>query len=110
MAHFAELDKDNKVLRVIVISNENTKDENGIEKESIGVNFCKKLFGEKTKWIQTSYSGSIRKIFAGVGFTYNKKHDIFVPPSPGEQWIWDDEKAEWVIQDTQLREILEKMK
>ena len=83
MAHFAELDKDNKVLRVIVISNDETHDEDGVEDETLGIAFCKSLFGENTKWVQTSYNNKIRGIYAGIGMSYDKNADIFVPDSTG---------------------------
>ena len=50
MAHFAELNQNNEVLRVIVVANEDTSDQNGVEDETIGVAFCKKLFGSNTMW------------------------------------------------------------
>jgi hypothetical protein len=84
MAHFAELDKDNKVLRVIVISNDETHDADNVENEALGVEFCKKLFGAETKWVQTSFNNSIRKFYAGVGDTYDAKLDEFVPSVRGE--------------------------
>lgn len=84
MAHFAELDKDNKVLRVIVISNDETHDANGLENEALGVAFCKKLFGEDTKWVQTSFNNNMRDFFAGVGDIYDPVKDVFVPQMRGE--------------------------
>lgn len=80
MAHFAELDENNIVMRVIVISNSDLLNENGEESEQIGVEFCKSLFGQDTKWVQTSYNNNIRKYFAGIGYTYNQELDEFVPP------------------------------
>lgn len=82
MAHFAELDENNVVVRVIVVNDKDTADENGVEKEEIGVAFCKSLFGEDTKWVQTSYNGNIRGRYAGIGDTYDSKKDIFVAPEP----------------------------
>lgn len=73
MAHFAELDNNNVVLRVIVVADQNTADENGVEKEAVGIAFCKALFGEDTNWVQTSYSGKIRGKFAGMGDIYDGK-------------------------------------
>lgn len=84
MAHFAELDKDNKVLRVIVISNDETHDANGVENEALGIAFCKKLFGDDTEWVQTSYNNSMRGNFAGIGDTYDAKTNEFVPAVRGE--------------------------
>ena len=87
MAHFVILDKNNIVTDAIVVSNEAILDENGIESEAIGIAFCKSLFGGN--WIQTSYNGSIRGVFAGVGYSYNKEEDIFVCPQPFESWVRD---------------------
>jgi hypothetical protein len=87
MAHFAELDANNVVLRVIVIDNKDTADANGVEKEHIGAAFCERLFGGN--WKQTSYNSNIRKHYAGAGFTYNADIDAFVPPQPFPSWTLD---------------------
>lgn len=87
MAHFAQLDDKNKVINVIVIDDKNTLDKNGIENEEAGIAFCKSLFGENTKWIQTSYNANIRGAFAGIGYTYDLVNDVFVPDSQGYTWI-----------------------
>ena len=79
MAHFAELDNNNIVQRVIVVNN-NELLENGIESESKGIAFCKSLFGGS--WIQTSYNSTFRKNYAGIGFIYDAIKDAFIPP-PG---------------------------
>jgi hypothetical protein len=92
MAHFAELDSNNVVLRVIVVDNKDTADANGVEKEYIGAAFCERLFGGT--WKQTSYNGTIRKHYAGVGYTYNAVRDAFVPPQPYQSWTLDDD-ANW---------------
>lgn len=76
MAHFAELDSNNKVLRVVVVANRDTSDANGVEKESIGIAHCEKLFGGK--WVQTSYNGSFRGCYAGIGMKYDEATDTFV--------------------------------
>lgn len=92
MAHFAELDANNVVKRVIVVSNKETSDANGNEIESIGVAFCQKLFGGT--WVQTSYNGNKRKNYAGIGYTYNADLDAFVPPKPYASWVLND-AAQW---------------
>ena len=92
MAHFAELDANNVVLRVIVVGNKDTSDANGVEKEYIGAAFCERLFGGT--WKQTSYNGNIRKNYAGIGYTYREDIDAFVPPQPYPSWILND-KAQW---------------
>jgi hypothetical protein len=66
MAHFAKIE-DNIVREVIVVNNTVITDENGKEQEFLGVAFCKSLFGEDTKWVQTSYNGSFRGKYAGSG-------------------------------------------
>lgn len=78
MAHFAELNNENKVLRVLVISNDDTHDSDGVEQEALGIAFCKSLFGENTRWLQTSYSGSIRGKYASEGDIYDANTDTFV--------------------------------
>ena len=93
MAHFAQLDANNVVTQVIVVGNADTADANGVEKEHIGAAFCEKLFGGT--WKQTSYNGSIRKNYAGIGYTYNADIDAFVPPKPYASWVLDTETAQW---------------
>jgi len=93
MAHFAELDGNNVVLRVVVIGNADTSDANGVEKEHIGAAFCERLFGGT--WKQTSYNGNMRKRYAGIGYTFNAELDAFVAPKPFESWVLNNETAEW---------------
>lgn len=80
MAHFAQLDENDVVTQVIVVSNDDILDENGNESETKGIEFCKNLLGGD-KWIQTSFNGNIRGIYAGVGFTYDSVNDTFVNPN-----------------------------
>jgi hypothetical protein len=94
MAHFAELDSSNVVKRVVVIANKDTSDANNNEVESIGVAFCQSLFGSGT-WIQTSYNSTIRKNYAGVGFSYRADIDAFVSPQPYPSWVLDMQTAKW---------------
>jgi hypothetical protein len=93
MAHFAELDENNVVKRVIVVSNADTSDAHGVEKEHIGAAFCERLLGGV--WKQTSYNNSIRKRYAGVGFTYNAELDAFVAPKPYASWVLNNTTADW---------------
>jgi hypothetical protein len=94
MAHFAELDHNNVVLRVIVVDNRDTSTPNGTEKESIGAAFCERLFGGR--WVQTSYNGNFRKRYAGQGMIYHEGADAFIPPSPFPSWTLDLGTADWV--------------
>lgn len=80
MAHFAELDPNNVVLRVLVVGNDKITDENGQEQEQLGINFLQGLFGADTRWVQTSYNGNFRGRYAGAGFTYDADADVFVAP------------------------------
>jgi hypothetical protein len=80
MAHFAELDAGNKVLRVIVVNNQDCQDEFGNEKEDVGQFYCKLLFGENSRWLQTSYNGKFRGKYAGIGDIYDDSIDEFVTP------------------------------
>jgi hypothetical protein len=92
MAHFAEIDENNVVQRVIVVANKDTAAANGNEVEAIGVAFCQRLLGGN--WKQTSYHGNIRKNYAGVGYTYDAAIDAFVAPQPYPSWVLD-ENAQW---------------
>lgn len=92
MAHFAKLDENNVVTQVIVVANSDTADANGVEKEYIGSAFCERLFGGT--WKQTSYNGSFRKNYAGIGYTYREDIDAFVPPQPFASWVLNDQ-AQW---------------
>ncbi len=78
MAHFAKLDENNKVIEVIVVSNDDILDENGDESEEVGIKFCRMIQGENTNWKQTSYNGNIRGRYAGIGMYYDETIDEFV--------------------------------
>lgn len=94
MAHFCKLDENNIVTQVIVVSNDDIKDANGVEDEILGIAFCKKLLGGN--WKQTSYNNNIRVRYAGIGYSYNATLDAFVPPKPFESWVLVNETADWV--------------
>lgn len=82
MAHFAELDENNKVLRVLVVDNVN---------EDRGAEYLAVDCGLGGRWIQTSYNANIRGKFAGIGDTYDEANDIFVAPEPVVENIIDGE-------------------
>jgi hypothetical protein len=94
MAHFAKIGLNNIVTEVLVVANRETMDSNGVEHESIGVEFLKTLTGHET-WIQTSYNGNIRKNYAGVGYTYDSQRDAFIPPQPYPSWTLVEETCNW---------------
>lgn len=83
MAHYALLDKDNKVTQVIVGANE-TEVINGISnwEQHYG-----EVYGQRC--VRTSYNGNIRKQYAGIGYTYDEVADQFVAPKPFPSWTLD---------------------
>ena len=78
MAHFAEIDENNLVLRVVVTNNNEVNEGYDWLIENLG-----------GVWVQTSYNNNFRKQFAGVGFTYNPQADVFVAPQPYASWTLD---------------------
>ncbi len=119
MAHFAEIDDDNIVQRVVVISNEDLLDASGNESEEIGIAVCKNIFGQDTRWKQTSYNNNFRRKYAGIGDKYEVSADLFYSPEPpfpswtldagfdwqppvsmpsdGQQYMWDEETLTWIV-------------
>ena len=92
MAHFAKIEN-NVVTQVIVVDNKDCADASGVEKEYIGAAFCERLLGGT--WKQTSYNGTFRKNYAGLGYTYNADIDAFVPPKPYASWLLNEITAQW---------------
>ncbi len=84
MAHFAEIDSDNKVIRVIVVSN---------DLEANGAQWCHDTFGGT--WVQTSYNSTIRKNYAGQGYTWDSVRDAFIPPQPYPSWLLNEDTCQW---------------
>lgn len=93
MAHFAQLNEENLVTQVIVVANEDTADQDGVENEAIGIAFCNNLLGGR--WVQTSYNANIRKNYAGIGYKYDATLDAFIPPQPFASWTLNEETAQW---------------
>jgi hypothetical protein len=71
MAHFAEIDENNIVIRVLVVPD---------EFESDGQKYLAEDLGMGGTWIQTSYNAKIRGKYAGIGDVYDKKKDKFIEP------------------------------
>lgn len=95
MAHFAQLDKNNLVIQVVVVDNEKIIDNNGTEQESLGVAFLRSLFGRDTIWLQTSYNGKLRKNYAGIGYSYDPVRDAFISSQPFPSWSLDENTCTW---------------
>lgn len=125
MAHFAELDAHNIVQRVVVISNADIVDGDGVEQESLGIALCRNIFDGSNTWVQTSYNGNFRKKYASIGdefvldadlfynpvapfpsWTLDENYDWQAPveyPADGKTYIWDEVLLNWqeVIEDAE---------
>lgn len=93
MAHFAKLDENNIVLAVHVVNND-VITVNGVESEQAGVDFLTQLHGHAS-WKQTSYSGSFRKNFAGINYSYDATRDAFIPPKVFNSWTLNETTCLW---------------
>ena len=80
MAHFVRM-TGNICGQNIVVNNDVITDDKGIEQESIGIAFCKSLYGEDTEWLQTSYNNNFRGKYAEPGDVYDPELDEFVRPT-----------------------------
>jgi hypothetical protein len=94
MAHFAKIGLNSKVIEVIKVNNEVLRDADGIEQESIGIDFLTKLTGWAI-WKQTSYNSNIRKNYAGKGYIYDEDRDAFYLPKPYPSWILNENTCQW---------------
>jgi len=84
MAHFAELDDNNVVLRVVVVGNDCVPSDEHVDGETWCVNFFK-----TPNWKQTSYNNNFRKQYCGTGFTYDAAKNKFISPKPYASWALD---------------------
>ena len=89
MAHFAELDNNNIVLRVVVVGNDCVPSDEHIDGETWCVNFFK-----GGNWKQTSYNHNFRKQYAGIGYTFDTVKNKFILPQPFDSWTLD-ENDDW---------------
>jgi len=104
MASFAKIGLNGKVIEVQSVVNEVIHDSNGVEQESIGIDFLTKLTGYPI-WKQTSYNthGGVhnnngtpfRKNHAGIGYTYDEDRDAFIPKKPYNSWILNENTCQW---------------
>ena len=88
MAHFAEINENNIVTKVIVVHN-NELLEGDQESEIKGINFCESLYGHRN-WVQTSYNNNLRHNFARIGYTWDSENDAFYAPQPFPSWSLDE--------------------
>ncbi len=96
MAHFAKLDENNVVLEVNVVNNADIGDLPFPESEPFGIAFLNNWAGQVFNWKQTSYNGSFRARYAGIGYTYLEEHDAFVPPKEHDYFVFDEGQLMWV--------------
>ena len=99
MASFVKLGAGNKVLTVVVVSNDIATT------EQAGIDFLNNLYGTNDIWKQTSYNTiggkhrlggtPFRKNFAGIGYKYDQTRDAFIPPKPFSSWILNEETCLW---------------
>ena len=100
MAHFAEVkNTDNKVLRVVVISNDDVSS-NGGDYSSDAEVFVKNLLGNSdiiggTYWKQCSYNATQRGMFPGQDSTWDADNNRFSPPCPYPNWVFDSSNNKW---------------
>jgi hypothetical protein len=91
MAHFAELNSSNEVLRVVVVSNDDVA-ANGGDLHADAETFVESIVPYSTggtAWKQTSYNNNFRKQYAGIGTTYDASKDKFISPQPYASWSLD---------------------
>ena len=79
MSHFAKLD--NNIVTEVIVS-----EQDFINSGAVGDSFL---------WVQTSYSGSFRKNYAAVGYTYDKAKDAFIAPKPYPSWTLVEDTCQW---------------
>lgn len=92
MAHYAEIDSNNKVIRVLVACNQDIANNGGEQSEQAAKAFEKvvPLSENGIKWIQTSFNNNFRKQFAGKDYTYDSIKDVFIKPKPFASWLLDN--------------------
>ena len=95
MAHFAKLDENNIVIKVVVIGNDVPTSNGPLGENDMhidGETYCNTLFGGK--WKQTSYNARFRKKYAGIDNVYDEELDIFRGKQPYPSWTLDS-TGEW---------------
>ena len=94
MAHFAEIDENNIVTRVLVVNNDILLDENDNEIEQKGIEFLQSIFSG-SNWVQGSYNGNFRKYFPEIDYIWDADNDVFYGPQPFNSWTLDTGSFLW---------------
>ena len=84
MSHWAELNENNIVIRVLVGDNNETDEGYQWLIDNLG-----------GRWIQTSYNNNFRKNYAGIGYIYDSTRDAFIPPKTDESWVLNEDTCRW---------------
>jgi len=92
MAHFAELDINNKVLRVLTACNQDIANNGGEQSEQAALHFqsLNQFSFNGVKWVQTSYNNNFRKQYAAINYTYDPLKNKFIVPQPYLSWSLND--------------------
>lgn len=90
MSHWAEINEENLVIRVLVGDNEDPAGDEGYQW------LIDNLGGT---WIKTSYNATIRKNYAGIGYTYDQVRDAFIPPKCHDEAILDENTCLWTCEN-----------
>lgn len=98
MAHFAEIDNNNKVIRVLAGCNIDVDAHGGDQSDTAAEQFATvvPLSEDGIKWVQTSYNKNFRGNFAGEGYEWDEANNIFWPRQPYASWTKDIASAQWV--------------
>ena len=94
MAHFAKLGINSKVIGVEVVSDDDIKNADGVEDESVGIQFLQNIHGWPL-WKQTSYNRKFRKNYAGEGFIWDEGRQAFYTPQPYPSWVLNETTCIW---------------
>ena len=93
MAHFATLDENWQVINVEVINNEDITIDS-VQYEQEGYKILTAMHGPG-RYMQCSYTGAFRKNYPGIGYTYDRAKDAFIPPQPYPSWLLDEDTCRW---------------
>ena len=94
MAYYAKIGAGNIVTKVHTLDN-GVLLKDGVENEQQGLEFLQNLYNNKDLYIQTSYNGTFRKNYAGVGYTYDSDKDAFIAPKSYPSWTLNNETCRW---------------
>jgi hypothetical protein len=89
MAHYAFLD-DNNIVTEVIVGIDETELIEGKDPEVWYAEF------RGQRCVRTSYNASIRKNYAGIGYSYDEDLDAFIAPQPFASWLLDEDTAQWV--------------